>query len=65
MKMMLEDNFTHSDLHPGNVLVRFDPEGEPSLVLLDVGLVTELRPRGQFLGVCCSVCDCSVIIVVI
>eukprot|EP01113_Clastostelium_recurvatum_P006691 TRINITY_DN13053_c0_g1_i2.p1 TRINITY_DN13053_c0_g1~~TRINITY_DN13053_c0_g1_i2.p1 ORF type:complete len:586 (-),score=99.46 TRINITY_DN13053_c0_g1_i2:614-2281(-) len=53
MKMMLVDNFIHSDLHPGNVLVRTpvdDFTGEtmpPQLVLLDVGLVTELSEKDR------------------
>lgn len=47
LKMMLVDNFTHSDLHPGNILVRRGKNDEPQLVLLDVGLVTELSPRDR------------------
>eukprot|EP00026_Physarum_polycephalum_P006512 Phypoly_transcript_06556.p1 GENE.Phypoly_transcript_06556~~Phypoly_transcript_06556.p1 ORF type:complete len:278 (+),score=21.15 Phypoly_transcript_06556:911-1744(+) len=47
LKMMLIDNFTHSDLHPGNILVRQAPLGQPQLVFLDVGLVTELSPRDR------------------
>mmetsp|Transcript_30514 Transcript_30514/g.74104 ORF Transcript_30514/g.74104 Transcript_30514/m.74104 type:complete len:843 (+) Transcript_30514:326-2854(+) len=36
-QMVFLDNFTHGDLHPGNVLVTKDYK----LVLLDVGIVTE------------------------
>ncbi|KXZ44199.1 hypothetical protein GPECTOR_71g560 [Gonium pectorale] len=82
LQMMLVDNLIHSDLHPGNILVRLDPPGgllgvlygalerirglpsvapptrariellqqrwlQPSLVLLDVGMATELSPVDQ------------------
>lgn len=64
MKMLFEDNFVHSDLHPGNVLVRVK-HGSPSLnlstsnvgtkqtknrelVVLDAGLVTTLSERNRF-----------------
>lgn len=41
LKMMLIDYFVHADLHPGNILVRPTPnENYPTLVILDVGLVT-------------------------
>jgi len=46
MQMMLKDNFVHSDLHPGNILVRWDGSS-PQLVLLDVGLTTELTPKDK------------------
>ena len=36
--MIFEDNFVHSDLHPGNIFVT--PDGE-KLVILDAGMVTE------------------------
>jgi aarF domain-containing kinase len=58
MKMMLKDNYVHADLHPGNLLVREVPNEEDDdlfsdfwsplstvkLVVLDVGLVTEMSP---------------------
>ncbi|GFR39830.1 hypothetical protein Agub_g324 [Astrephomene gubernaculifera] len=82
LQMMLVDNLIHSDLHPGNILVRLDPPAgllgliysgldrlrslpsvaaatrariellqqrwlQPSLVLLDVGMATELSPTDQ------------------
>ena len=31
LKMMLHDNFIHSDLHPGNIMVRLDPPSHPLL----------------------------------
>jgi aarF domain-containing kinase len=43
LTMLLLHNFIHADLHPGNLLVRHDPEtGKNRVVLLDVGLVCEL-----------------------
>ncbi len=59
-KMLFHDNFVHSDLHPGNVLVRdYVPAADavrgtlspPSdnqrkqIVVLDTGLVTSLSPK--------------------
>ena len=31
LQMMLKDNFIHSDLHPGNILVRLEPPANPLL----------------------------------
>ena len=49
LKMLLTDNFVHTDLHPGNILVREvdQDNGEKGLqiVLLDFGLAEELRPK--------------------
>jgi aarF domain-containing kinase len=47
LKMILQDDFAHADLHPGNIL--FDRERE-QLVMLDAGLVAPLTPvhRAQF-----------------
>lgn len=56
LKMLLKDNFVHADMHPGNILVRFDNartlierlgqmlrrERIPHLVLLDTGMIAEL-----------------------
>jgi aarF domain-containing kinase len=41
LKMIFLDNFVHADLHPGNIMVIGDPV-DPSLVFLDVGLVSVL-----------------------
>ena len=49
LKMLLSDNFVHTDLHPGNILVREveqeDGERGLQIVLLDFGLAEELRPN--------------------
>eukprot|EP01038_Epipyxis_sp_PR26KG_P007577 gene7577-10325_t len=39
IKMVFFDNFIHGDLHPGNLLVQIQPNGEPRLVVLDCGIV--------------------------
>lgn len=39
IKMVFFDNFVHGDLHPGNVMYRLLPNGEPQFVFLDCGLV--------------------------
>ena len=59
LKMLLHDNFVHTDLHPGNILVRPRMEGPSQdssagspgnasellqLILLDFGLAEELTP---------------------
>ncbi|CAM6099488.1 unnamed protein product [Calypogeia fissa] len=57
LKMMLTDNFVHTDLHPGNILAR-NADGvqgfqqKIQLVLLDFGLAEELTPvvRYHFLS---------------
>lgn len=47
LKMLLADNFVHTDLHPGNILCRPPTEegGPLQIVLLDFGLAEELTPR--------------------
>lgn len=54
LKMLLVDNFVHTDLHPGNILARM-AEGEHGelterlqLVVLDFGLAEELAPLVRF-----------------
>lgn len=39
IKMIFFDNFIHGDLHPGNIMVQIDENGEPHLVFLDCGIV--------------------------
>ncbi|XP_063251650.1 uncharacterized aarF domain-containing protein kinase 2 [Prinia subflava] len=45
LKMIFVDNFVHADLHPGNILVQGRARAAPQLrlVLLDAGIVAELR----------------------
>jgi len=49
LKMMLVDNFVHADLHPGNILVDDgrDAGSSPQVVLLDVGLITQLSEKDR------------------
>uniref|UniRef100_A0A0D3GSB9 ABC1 atypical kinase-like domain-containing protein n=1 Tax=Oryza barthii TaxID=65489 RepID=A0A0D3GSB9_9ORYZ len=51
LKMLLEDNFIHADMHPGNILVRLNERKpkrklffrpKPHIVFLDVGMTAEL-----------------------
>lgn len=51
LKMLLEDNFIHADMHPGNILVRLSESklsrrrffrAKPHIVFLDVGMTAEL-----------------------
>jgi aarF domain-containing kinase len=52
LHMLLVHNFIHSDLHPGNILLRERPGAPPVLVLVDAGMVDELsaRDRETFVG---------------
>ncbi len=43
LKMVFLDGFVHADLHPGNIILADDGR----LVLLDLGLVTEIAPDLQ------------------
>lgn len=63
MKMLFEDNFVHSDLHPGNILVRTNgddscmqggnhflrgkPKQRRELIILDAGLAMSLSERNR------------------
>lgn len=44
LKMIIVDNFTHTDLHPGNILIQLNNNHQPNgrVVILDAGLVTKL-----------------------
>ncbi|KAI4977641.1 hypothetical protein ZWY2020_014195 [Hordeum vulgare] len=51
LKMLLEDNFIHADMHPGNILGRLNESknkrkaifrSKPRIVFLDVGMTAEL-----------------------
>lgn len=58
LKMLLEDGLMHADLHPGNILVSFDPtqqhprRGNARIVLVDAGMVALLSIDEQknFIG---------------
>jgi len=38
LQMLFEDNFFHSDLHPGNILVRRDKNGKLNIIFIDCGI---------------------------
>jgi predicted unusual protein kinase regulating ubiquinone biosynthesis (AarF/ABC1/UbiB family) len=42
-KQLFIDKFFHADPHPGNFFVQKGPEGQPRIVVLDLGSATELR----------------------
>ncbi|KAL3683284.1 hypothetical protein R1sor_001306 [Riccia sorocarpa] len=53
LKMLLTDNFVHTDLHPGNIMARSSDGAEGigqklQLVLLDFGLAEELSPLVRY-----------------
>jgi len=47
LTMVFKHNFIHADLHPGNILIAYDPitnpEDTPSIVCLDAGLAYEVQ----------------------
>lgn len=45
IKMIFFDNFIHGDLHPGNILVKFDDKGEPHMIFLDCGIVFSSKDK--------------------
>jgi len=47
IKMLMRDNFTHADLHAGNIWVESEEGKEPVITVLDCGLVSELEPSMQ------------------
>lgn len=56
LKMLLVDNFIHTDMHPGNILVRATLSkpshkkifrSRPQVILLDVGMTAELSKTDQ------------------
>ena len=46
LKMLFTDNFIHSDLHPGNILIQHHG-AKSKIVVLDGGLTTSLAPRDR------------------
>lgn len=43
-KQLFVDRFFHADPHPGNFLVQKGPDGEPRIVVLDFGAISEVSP---------------------
>ena len=56
LKMLLNDNLMHADLHPGNIIIRVSNDNKDKekykIVLVDAGMVAELLPEEQrnFIG---------------
>ena len=44
-KQLFVDRFFHADPHPGNFLVQRGPEGEPRIVVLDFGAISEVEDQ--------------------
>ncbi len=44
-KMIFRDGVFHGDLHPGNILIRADEDGNPIIGLIDFGLVGRLTRK--------------------
>jgi predicted unusual protein kinase regulating ubiquinone biosynthesis (AarF/ABC1/UbiB family) len=42
-RQLFVDRFFHADPHPGNFLVQKGPDGEPRIVVLDFGAISEVR----------------------
>src|SRR5690606_15032013 len=42
-KQLFYDRFFHADPHPGNFFVQGGPEGQPRIVVLDLGSASEVR----------------------
>lgn len=47
LKMLLQDNLMHADLHPGNILIGTLPDGRHHISMVDAGLVAKLLPVEQ------------------
>ena len=45
LKMLLQEGFVHSDMHPGNLLCAALEGDKPSIALLDCGLAEQLSPE--------------------
>lgn len=46
-QQILQGRVVHCDLHPGNILVSEDADGNPRVTLIDWGLATELDPQAR------------------
>jgi ubiquinone biosynthesis protein len=44
-KQLFVDRFFHADPHPGNFLVQQGPDGNPRIVVLDFGAISEVEPH--------------------
>ena len=44
-KQLFVDRYFHADPHPGNFLVQKGPEGQPLIVVLDFGAITEVADQ--------------------
>ncbi|TVS10234.1 MAG: 2-polyprenylphenol 6-hydroxylase [Wenzhouxiangella sp.] len=45
---VFRDNLFHADMHPGNILVDASDPDEPTLILLDFGIVASLTPSDLY-----------------
>lgn len=45
LKMLLKDNFVHTDLHPGNIMVRQVKAGAPKTALFAVFVLLTAMPK--------------------
>ena len=60
LKMLMQDNLMHADLHPGNILVDTSQQAQSAahkVVLVDAGMVAQLVPeeRKNFIGMLAAV----------
>ena len=46
LQMIARDGFVHADMHPGNILGRWE-DGKPVAVVLDCGMVAELKEKDR------------------
>jgi predicted unusual protein kinase regulating ubiquinone biosynthesis (AarF/ABC1/UbiB family) len=55
LAMVFNHNFIHADLHPGNILVDYDPQAQPPtppcIVCLDAGLAYQLTKHELFISI--------------
>jgi aarF domain-containing kinase len=46
LQMIIRDNFFHADMHPGNILFKFGPDGvTPYVAMVDAGITQTLTPE--------------------
>lgn len=56
LKMLLQEGFVHSDMHPGNLLCAALEGDKPSIALLDCGLAEQLSPEVRVGPAACRDC---------